>query len=80
MGRWFLVIRILKDVAIGSIRLKAFMGRHVSSCTGMVLESRLRKVEGINLGVTAYAAEQEVQYEKREGFQYQPDLGKEGKS
>lgn len=39
-----------------------------------VLESLLEHVEVINLGVTAYATEQELLYFKREGLQYHPDI------
>lgn len=39
-----------------------------------VLESLLENVEVINLGVTAYATEQELLYLKREGLQYHPDI------
>lgn len=39
-----------------------------------VLQSLLENVETINLGVPAYATEQEMQYFKREGFQFQPDI------
>jgi lysophospholipase L1-like esterase len=39
-----------------------------------VLESLLENVEVINLGVTAYATEQELLYFKREGLQFHPDI------
>lgn len=39
-----------------------------------VLESLLENVEVLNLGVTAYATEQELLYLKREGLQYHPDI------
>jgi hypothetical protein len=39
-----------------------------------LLESLLGNVDVINLGVTAYATAQELQYFKREGLQYRPDI------
>lgn len=39
-----------------------------------VLQSLLENVETINLGVPAYATAQEMEYFKREGLQFQPDI------